>query len=97
MKYDKVRRNPIQLLSLTGFTVTEFEAIVPTFEYHWTIYYSFFTLKGNPRIRISYNRKTSQLPSINDKLLFVISYFLFEEQSVTRISWNHLRYDTAAM
>ena len=74
MKYDKVQRNPSQLLSLTGFTVIEFEAFVPTFEYHWNMYYSRFTLKGKTRIRIYYNRKTSQLPSINDKLLFVLSY-----------------------
>ena len=74
MKYDKVRRNPGQLQSLTGFTLTEFEAFVLVFEYQWNMYYSCFTLKGKPRIRISYNRKTSQLPSINDKLLFVLSY-----------------------
>ncbi len=33
MKYDKVRKNSNQLLSLTGFTPEEFEAFVPTFEY----------------------------------------------------------------
>ena len=74
MKYDKVRRNPKQLLSLTGFTVAEFEAFVPTFRYHWDAYYSHFTLKGKPRERISYNRKSSQLPLISDKLLFILSY-----------------------
>ena len=62
MKYDKVRKTPSQLLSLTGFTPEEFEAFVPTFEYHWNEYYSHFTLKGQPRQRISYNRKSSQLP-----------------------------------
>lgn len=62
MKYDKVRKTPSQLLSLTGFTPQEFEAFVPTFEYHWNEYYSRFTLKGKPRQRISYNRKISQLP-----------------------------------
>ncbi len=40
MKYDKVRKTPSQLLSLTGFTPEEFEAFVPTFEYHWNEYYS---------------------------------------------------------
>jgi len=74
MKYDKVRRNPKQLLSLPGFTLAEFEAFVPTFGYHWDEYYSHFTLKGKLRLRISYNRKSSQLPLINDKLLFILSY-----------------------
>jgi hypothetical protein len=74
MKYDKVRRNPTQLLSLTGFQVSEFEAFVPTFSYHWDEYYSHYTLKGKLRERISFNRKTSQLPLITDKLLFILSY-----------------------
>jgi len=34
MKYDKIRRNPKQLLSLTGFTISEFEAFLPAFKYH---------------------------------------------------------------
>jgi hypothetical protein len=74
MKYDKVRRNPEQLLSLTGFTVAEFEAFVPTFKYHWDEYYSHITLKGKPRGIISYNREISQFPLTNDKLLFILSY-----------------------
>ena len=60
MRYDKVHKNPKQLLSLTGFTVDEFKAFLPTFKYHWDEYY--------------YNRKTSQLPVISDKLLFILSY-----------------------
>lgn len=74
MKYDKIKKNPIQLLSLTGFNNTEFEAFIPVFKYHWDEYYSHFTLKGKERERISYNRKTSQLPLIGDKLLFILSY-----------------------
>jgi len=74
MKYDKVRRNAAQLLSLTGFTVVEFEAFLPTFKYHWDEYYSYYTMKGTVRVRLSYNRKTSQLPLISDKLLFILSY-----------------------
>src|SRR5690554_8097285 len=53
MKYVKVRKTPSQLLSLTGFTPEEFEAFIPTFEYHWNEYHSRFTLKGKPRRRIS--------------------------------------------
>ena len=74
MQYDKIRRNPPQLLSLTGFTEREFEAFIPSFQYHWESYYSCFTLKGKPRYRLSYNRKTSKLPMIRDKLLFILSY-----------------------
>jgi hypothetical protein len=74
MKYDKVRKNAPQLLSLTSMTATEFEALVPTFKYHWEEYYSHYTLKGKLRERISYGRKTGKLPKIADKLLFILSY-----------------------
>lgn len=74
MNYDKIRRTPKQLLSLTGFSLSEFDSFLPTFKYHWDEYHSHFTLKGKPRVRISYGRKSSQLPLITDKLLFILSY-----------------------
>ena len=74
MNYDKVRKNAPQLLSLTSMTVIEFEALLPTFKYHWDDYYSHYTLKGKLRERISYGRKTGKLPMISDKLLFILSY-----------------------
>lgn len=74
MKYDRIGRNPKQLLSLTGFTISEFDAFLPTFKYHRDEYNAHFTLKGKPRIRISYGRKSSVLPYITDKLLFILSY-----------------------
>jgi hypothetical protein len=74
MRYDKVRKNSSQMLSLTGFTVLEFEALLPTFKYEWEEYYSHYTLTGKVRERISYGRKTGLLPMISDKLLFILSY-----------------------
>ena len=74
MNYDKVRKNPVQLLSLTGFTVEEFESLLPIFKYEWEAYYSHYTLKGKVRERLSYGRKTGLLPMISDKLLFLLSY-----------------------
>jgi hypothetical protein len=74
MKFDKVRHNPTHFLSLTGFTIAEFESFIPSFQYQWDVYYSRFTLTGKPRERISYNRTTSNLPLIYDKLLFILSY-----------------------
>ena len=74
MKYDKVKKNATQMLSLTGFTVAEFESLLPTFKWEWEAYYSHFTLKGKVRERVSYNRKSGKLPLIGDKLLFILSY-----------------------
>lgn len=74
MKYDKIRKIPKQLLSLTGVSLLKFEALLLTFKYHWDEYHSHFTLKGEPRVRISYGRKSSQRRCLTDKLLFILSY-----------------------
>jgi hypothetical protein len=74
MRYEKLRKNLPQMLSLTSLTVSEFEALLPVFNYHWDEYHSHYTLKGKLRERISYGRKTSKLPMIGDKLLFILSY-----------------------
>jgi hypothetical protein len=74
VRYDKVKKNATQMLSLTGLTVCEFESLLPTFKCEWEEYYSHFTLKGEVRQRISYGRKTGKLPMIGDKLLFILSY-----------------------
>ena len=74
MRYDKVKKNAPQMLSMTGFTVSQFEALLPVFKYEWEEYYSHFTLEGKVRQRISYGRKSGKLPLIGDKLLFILSY-----------------------
>ena len=74
MQYDRVKKDATQMLSLTGFTVSEFESLLPIFKYEWDEYYAHFTLEGKVRQRISYNRKTSKIPLIGDKLLFILSY-----------------------
>ncbi|MDR1342903.1 MAG: hypothetical protein LBK18_06580 [Prevotellaceae bacterium] len=43
MKYDKVKKNSAQLLSLTGFTAEEFEAFLPTFKNKWEEYHCYRT------------------------------------------------------
>ena len=68
MKYDKVRRNPIQLPSLTGFTIEEFESLLPTFKYEWEAYYSHYTLKGKVRERLSYGRRTGRKGRYRDRI-----------------------------
>jgi len=74
MKYDKIRKNPSQVLGLTGFTVSEFEALLPCFKSHWDEFNEQYTLERKPRERRSYNRRSSVLPLTSDKLLFILSY-----------------------
>lgn len=74
MYYDKIRHRPSQILTATGLTLVELEALLITFQYPWDEYYTHFTLKGKVRERISYNRKTNVLPLIQDKMFFILVY-----------------------
>ena len=76
MYYDQIRHRHSQVLAATGLTPVEFDALLVTFKYHWDEYYSHFTLEGKVRQRISYNRKTSVLPLIQDKMFFILVYDL---------------------
>lgn len=70
MYYDKIRHRHSQVLAATGLTPVEFDALLITFKYHWDEYYSHCKV----RQRISYNRKTSVLPLIQDKMFFILVY-----------------------
>src|SRR3972149_432874 len=74
LKLDKIRKNPVQFLSLTGFTPNEFEELASEFRNEWEDYSSHFTLEGKPRQRIALPRKTNVLPGVQDKLLFILVY-----------------------
>jgi hypothetical protein len=74
LKYEKVIKNPVQVLSLTGLTVEEFNFLAEEFKQEWDEYISHYTLEGKAMQRISLPRKTSILPRVEDKLLFVLVY-----------------------
>lgn len=74
LKYDKIRKNPVQFLSLTGFKPEEFDELALDFRIDWEQYSNHFTLEGKPRQRIALPRKTNILPSVQDKLLFILVY-----------------------
>jgi hypothetical protein len=74
MQYEKLKKNLPQLLSMTGFTIEVFEEFLPHFSHEWEEYNAHFTLFGKERQRTFYRRKTSVLPLVEDKLLFILSY-----------------------
>jgi hypothetical protein len=49
----KIKRNLPQLLSMTGFTIEEFEEFLPHFSLKWEEYNAHFTLFGKERQRIA--------------------------------------------
>lgn len=74
LKYEKIIKNPVQILSLTGMTREEFDSLTDEFKLEWDAYISCYTLEGKPRQRIAFPRKTSILPRACDKLLFILVY-----------------------
>jgi hypothetical protein len=74
LKLDKLRKNPVQFLSLTGFLSEEFDELALEFRIEWDQYSSHFTLDGKPRQRMALPRKTNVLPGYQDKLLFILVY-----------------------
>ena len=62
LKLDKIRKNPAQFLSLTGFSSEEFDKLALEFRIEWSQYSSHFTLERKQRQRIALPRKTNVLP-----------------------------------
>ena len=91
LKVDKVRKNPVQFLSLTGFTPDEFDELALEFRNEWEQYSNHFTLEGKPRQRIALPQGKSILPGVQDKLLFILVYlktFPLQELQAATFSMN---------
>jgi hypothetical protein len=73
--YNKLSTSPRKFLAMTGYTVEEFQELLPHFQVQFEKYVEIETLDGKPRARRRYsNYKNSPLPTIEDKLLFILIY-----------------------
>src|ERR671933_205118 len=73
LRYHDVADNETSLLALTSLTPTEFRAIVPAFETCFLEAMHTNTIDGLPRENRRYvSYKNSPLPTIEDKLLFIL-------------------------
>ncbi len=67
MQYDKIKRRPIQFVSITGLNLDDFNVLLPYFKAEWDEYNDYFTLDGKPRRRRTFARKDTVLPKMADK------------------------------
>lgn len=74
MPYQKVRQNPRQFQALTSFTLEHFDLLLPIFASKWEDFIEKFNLDGSPRLRKYVPKNQSQLPTIADKLFFILFY-----------------------
>src|ERR671929_1911601 len=73
LRYHDVADNEPRLLALTSLTPTEFRALVPAFEACFVAAMHTHTIDGFPRANRRYvSYKNSPLPTIEDKLLFIL-------------------------
>ena len=73
--YAEVTQRAGSLRSLTGLTEAEFQALLPHFEQAFMTYMDERTIDGQPRTSRRYTTyDTCPLPTIADKLLFILTY-----------------------
>src|ERR687891_2953038 len=72
---EEVTQRAGSLRAMTGLTEEEFTALLPPFEHAWLAYMADHTLDGHPRTSRRYSTyETSPLPTMADKLLFILTY-----------------------
>lgn len=75
LRYQQIAQNETKLLALTGLTRREFQDLVPVFQASFETTLHVQTLDGLDRIGRAYTTyRNSPLPSIEDKLLFILIY-----------------------
>lgn len=73
--YSKLSKQPRRFLALTGYIVKEFQALLPYFRAEFERYVQMYTLDSKRRTKRKYSTyKNSPLPTIEDKLLFILIY-----------------------
>ena len=72
--YSSLSAEPKQFQALTAYTLEEFGALLPTFSDRFEAQMQAFTLTGKPRHRPYVSYDNSPLPTMADKLLFILMY-----------------------
>jgi hypothetical protein len=73
--YEEVTQRAGSLRAMTGLTATEFQALLPHFAQAFETYLGTRTIDGQPRTSRRYSAYvTCPLPTMADKLLFILSY-----------------------
>jgi len=77
MNYETIRNNPTQFLSLTSLLPQEFDLVRPYFKREWHRFYKTHTSMGKKRKGPYYNyrKNTRSLPTVADKLFFILVYY----------------------
>ena len=72
--YEKARNNSRQFKSLPSLSVEKFDILLPTFESKWESVIEKYNLDGTSRLRKYVPKNEEQLPTVADKLFFLLYY-----------------------
>lgn len=75
VEYSKLKRNETVFRYFTGLKVEEFEKLLPNFKSYWDIFIFNNFIKEKKRERKYGGGNTPRLKTVEDKLLFILSYF----------------------
>jgi hypothetical protein len=88
LRYHDVAQNKTSMRALTTLEPDEFTALVPAFEFCFSERMRDYTIDGLPRMNRCYTPyKNSPLPTIEDKLLFILVHI---KQNPTQEIQGHL-------
>ncbi len=102
LRYDDIANKEKDLLAMTGYTKQEFVALLPQFQKSYDEYLTSYTIEGYERVgQIPKPYHNSPLPTIEDKLLFILVYlkqnptqtlqgYLFGMSQTNVNKWFHL-------
>ncbi len=102
LRYQDIASKEKDLLAMTGYTQQEFTAMLPQFQKSYDEYLTRYTIEGYERVgHIPTPYHNSPLPTIEDKLLFVLVYlkqnptqtlpgYLFGMSQTNVTKWFHL-------
>jgi hypothetical protein len=75
LRYEHIADKEKDLLAMTGYTKQEFTALLPAFQQSYDEYLRDNTMEGYERVgQIPKSYQNSPLPTIEDKLLFILVY-----------------------
>lgn len=77
MNYQDAKPNTVQFLSLTTLYPAEYSLILEHFSQEWYKFYRVRTLEGKRRKKTNWRpqKDTPTLPTVEDKLFFLLTYF----------------------
>ena len=102
LRYHDIANKEKDLLAMTGYTKQEFVALLPKFQKSYDEYLIGYTIEGYERVgQIPKPYHNSPLPTIEDKLLFILVYlkqnptqtlqgYLFGMSQTNVNKWFHL-------